>query len=343
MNVEFNTFKFLEIEKKELFHSKFIVSLLKKEDDYFRMFLKEIGCDYFFKDIKYGEYEIKLEKGLTDNEKYGRADIWISSHKADGNKNKRIIIENKMHTGDQEYQLYRYRKYLDNNNRDGLLYYLTLEGKTASAHSSGFDEKDNNKTLCSNNPQKGYSILSYQKHIIPWLEKILMFNKDENINDLINQYMVVIDELTEVQKWIENDISVESIEGTKSIEYRIELELHFWVQLEIKIINELFNSSENYYFDKRNKFSHNKIKEFYDNKISENRKDYGLVFNNIRIEKNNEQLRLSKGHFTNTGQNPTWIEQISKEININLNQLRNKTDAEEKLNHIFKEIENLWL
>ena len=92
-----------------------------------------------------------------------------------------IAIENKIWAGEQPDQLNRYASYLHRRHgKAGRLLYLTLDGKQAASH-GGAD----------------YLRISYQKHILTWLEKCLQASYHIiPINQVLLQYREVVRGIT---------------------------------------------------------------------------------------------------------------------------------------------------
>lgn len=92
-----------------------------------------------------------------------------------------IAIENKIWAGEQADQLKRYASYLQRRHGPGgRLLYLTLDGKKAASH-GGAD----------------YLRISYQEHILTWLEKCLQASyRFIPINQVLLQYREVVRGLT---------------------------------------------------------------------------------------------------------------------------------------------------
>jgi hypothetical protein len=309
--------KVLKIKQNEAKSSKFIVSLLKQDKKYYEKFLEIIGCkDY----IEHNPNTIRTEKWLKDkNQTYGRADIWIGQK--EGEKPlRRIIIENKLYAKDQNKQLTKYRKYLDKD-REGLLYYLTLEGKPATSRSTN----DKNVVLRQIDAKAGYKILSYHEHIIPWLEMIkgdldvqntpelkkIFNNKKIKLSRMVNENMRITEFKT---KYKDKDLD-------KNVnEFRSLLELHFWNTLVEKIETEQ-NSVE---IDNRRFYSMDKIRKHQEDKV---KTAYGFIIGGYRVRTFGKKLKIGKGHFD--AQNK-WKFEKEKELNINLFFIENKFEAEKK-------------
>jgi len=92
-----------------------------------------------------------------------------------------IAIENKIWAGEQPDQLKRYACYLQRcHGKAGRLLYLTLDGKRAASHGVA-----------------NYLRISYQEHILSWLEKCLQATyRFIPINQVLLQYREVVRGLT---------------------------------------------------------------------------------------------------------------------------------------------------
>lgn len=176
--------------EKELLHSYFISRLLDSQtslennNQFLKLFLETLQEEYKelepylsgFSDVA---VQVETEKYIgpvsKDYESGGRIDLFIKSGK------KQLVIENKViHAGDQPKQLYRYNKACP----DAEIIYLTMNGKDATRDSLW------------NLPKKYYPI-SYQKHILRWLEKCLAVSKESSfISTAIRQYILLIKDLT---------------------------------------------------------------------------------------------------------------------------------------------------
>ena len=176
--------------EKELLHSYFISRLLdsqtnlRKDNVFLKLFLETVQEEYkdlepYFSGFDQGAVRVETEKYIgpvsKDYESGGRIDIFIESGK------KQLVIENKViYAGDQPKQLYRYNKAYP----DAEIIYLTMNGKDAT--------KDSLWSL-----SKKYYPMSYQKHILKWLEKCLAVSKESSfISMAIKQYILLIKDLT---------------------------------------------------------------------------------------------------------------------------------------------------
>jgi hypothetical protein len=156
--------------------------------------LKNVFLDAFIRIFEIKGLPESTEVACVDVEKYfgpkledcskgGRIDIVISF-----GKKYNIFIENKIYAPDQECQLVRYH----NNDRLALLLYLTLDGRAATDWSA-----NNLATGQMLEPSKDYFPVSYERHVLLWLEEC----KKESVNfplvrETITQYINLIKILT---------------------------------------------------------------------------------------------------------------------------------------------------
>jgi hypothetical protein len=179
---KFNIFNILKITSDEISHSRIISSLLNprgthgKRDVFLKYFLNITGIESFVSENAVVETEKFIGYKTKENDSGGRIDIIITNE-----KNYQIIIENKIYAGDQYNQLLRYSEY----NPNAHLLYLTLFGNEASEYSVG-----------KMNDIK-YSQISYNNHIIEWLELCKKEAIDNPIlRETLTQYIILIKQLT---------------------------------------------------------------------------------------------------------------------------------------------------
>ena len=128
--------------------------------------------------------ELKDQKCLlVANEHYtgglGNIDIYIEFESAV------LVVENKIWAEDQDKQLERYAEYSKGKRgKEVYIFYLTLDGHLPSKNSIGNLNEDD------------YRLISYQKHILEWLERSLQETYAfMNINQALQQYESVINRL----------------------------------------------------------------------------------------------------------------------------------------------------
>jgi hypothetical protein len=106
---------------------------------------------------------------------FGRIDILLERRKFG------IAIENKIYHGEGEEQLTRYASYLEERHGDGLVIFLTLDGRQSMTHKGRIP----------------YIRISYADQILAWLDKCLRETYDIiPINQVLQQYRAVVLQLT---------------------------------------------------------------------------------------------------------------------------------------------------
>lgn len=196
----FNLFTtLLKISDETRLHSRFIHFLLNPNahHDCGDLFLQA-----FAETIK--EYPNQPEFGIVNSAfQYGRTeqpthkgrriDIYLVFR--DG----KIAIENKIWAHEQEDQIKDYSEYIKSDEATNLLFYLTL-----------FGDEANTSENCV------YFKISYQTHILAWLEKCLSRSYEHvNINQALQQYRDVVLELTGRSKNMEQIKEIKKLIRTK--------------------------------------------------------------------------------------------------------------------------------
>lgn len=185
----FNIYNILNLKTKEVrTHSAFIAELLNPKGTHFlgTLFLdafitllpKEVFQD--FSDIKTITTEVEFFIGpINPTAKTGgRIDILLKD-----SFNNTICIENKIDAGDQDDQIERYFNY---NKAKNKVVYLTRYGEEPDVTSKG--------SLISDSD---FYCISYQNHIINWLEKCQSIASDHPIlRESIKQYKILIQQIT---------------------------------------------------------------------------------------------------------------------------------------------------
>ena len=173
----FNAFMSFGIGADETKHSRFIGMLLnpkgshKQGETFLKLFKEQI--------VELEKFE--LRNSLVDCEKLTfdnrRIDIGIE------NDNQMLIIENKFKAQDQPRQLIDYHIYgktKKNGEKNIFMIYLTRYGSQPTKESLG--ELDNKNVIC----------ISYEKHILQWLEACIdSINASDNISLKISLEMYV--------------------------------------------------------------------------------------------------------------------------------------------------------
>ncbi|TVZ46154.1 PD-(D/E)XK nuclease family protein [Olleya sp. Hel_I_94] len=227
---DFNVFSILGMETNETkTHSAMIVALLDPKGNHYyketflKLFLQEISYkDYVEKELNgvWVKPEHHLGKISKDYKSGGFIDILITFPSG-----KAIAIENKINAGDQPKQMYRYSLF-----KGGAcsLYYLNKTGKQPT--------KSSLYTLTD----RDYEVISYNKHILSWLEQCLLVVKPGSIvENAIKQYQILIKKLTNsMDKHLENNLNELIINNLKEAKY-----IHSHYQKAVDSIREKFRRS----------------------------------------------------------------------------------------------------
>ncbi len=179
----FNIFQILGIGHLEVkTHSPILGELLNPKGHhgqgaaFLRLFLSKFKITDFDAKSEMATIELEYYVGLVTEKSGGRIDIVVK----DG-KGSTIEIENKIYAKDQENQMARY----SNSNPKAHLFYLTLDGRKPSNHSSA--------TLIDIK----YKCISYAEDILAWLNEC---RKEAAclpvVRETISQYIHLIKELT---------------------------------------------------------------------------------------------------------------------------------------------------
>lgn len=191
----FNIFSILKVDSNEVrTHSAFIRELLNPKGShgfkgiFLNLFLNEIKESLFTRieknhisenfdlDCNISKVIIEENIGQLNEEKTigGRIDLVIKEGK------KTIVIENKIYAYEQTNQLIRYKNAYPN----APILYLTLFGEDATSQGKLVRDKD-------------YFLISYESHILNWLEKCIdVVENDNMLRLIISQYLFLIKKLT---------------------------------------------------------------------------------------------------------------------------------------------------
>ncbi len=185
----FNMFEILGVSRNEVrLHSAFIADLLNPKskhglgDACLKCFLDENNIDI---EIATETVNVSVEYYIgpvsKDGNRGGRIDILIEDL-----HNHVIVIENKIDAEDQPSQLLRYHNFIQDNQKNGILIYLTKDGHEASEISTkGYDIE--------------YKCLSYRTNILKWLEKCLSFSGSfPLVQNTIKQYIVNLKDILDI-------------------------------------------------------------------------------------------------------------------------------------------------
>ena len=178
----FNIFRICGVNHYENTHSAIIAEFLNPngthglKSQFLECFIDILENDFLVKDFSYENAKVYTEYSTPK----GRIDILIE----DEQRQKAIIIENKIYADDQWEQLKRYNEYAESKYQKGKyqILYLTLGGCKASEQSGG---------------EVLYSTISYKETIINWLEKcVAIASRFPIVRETIIQYINHLKELT---------------------------------------------------------------------------------------------------------------------------------------------------
>lgn len=180
----FNLFSVLNLERKEIrTHSAFIKELLDPQGSHLKgtvfleLFLKEINATELDLSSTVALAEFPIGNINDEDKTGGRIDILLQD--ASGNH---VCIENKIDAVDGNNQIERYVNYKFQKN---TVYYLTLFGDEPAAYSRGaLDVK------------KHFHVISYNHHILRWLEVCLKVTMSPFLAVPIQQYLILVRKLT---------------------------------------------------------------------------------------------------------------------------------------------------
>lgn len=198
---KFNVFSILKLENNEVrTHSALLGELLNPKGSHG---MKTTFLELFLKEIFENEsclipestsigIEEHIGKINSDYTEGGRIDLILKDK-----RNNVILIENKIYAGEQKNQLIRYKNAYPN----AKILFLTLFGND-SFNSEGL------------NAEADYKLISYENHIINWLQKCLDISDSFPIlKHTIQQYIILLKKLT--NQTINNEMKREIIEVIK--------------------------------------------------------------------------------------------------------------------------------
>jgi len=195
MGERFNLFSLLRIEKAETQHSRIIAEFLNPKGSHGQ------GAIYLKAFLETFNLKVEgFENAIVQTEKYlgkindlagGRIDILID------NIEPKIIIENKIEHTDEPAQLKRYNSYY----LDGIILYLTLDGKKPAAQSyEGLERLP--KQIGNWKPEEGNAKefifqISYKTELLEWLVACKNLSSSfPLIREFIEHYIITIKKLT---------------------------------------------------------------------------------------------------------------------------------------------------
>ncbi len=183
---DFNVFRLCTVDHYEALHSRIIAEFLNprgahgKNDLFLRLFF---GVPKVAEFLTRNGFPAPNDFGCLDSAMVG-VEEWFSDGRCDITIHWRgwcIIIENKIYAADQSGQLKRYEQAVYRTGEKPLLFYLTLDGHSASIDSA--DEID-------------YCRISYRDDIAQWLEECAQKTQDcPYVHEPLKQYIKLVKEL----------------------------------------------------------------------------------------------------------------------------------------------------
>jgi hypothetical protein len=327
----FNIFSVMRMESNEVkTHSAIIGELLNpkgshgQKDIFLKLFIQVCKKNDVFLNISTNDAVTKIEEsvGKVNNEgtEGGRIDILVHD-----NKKQAFVIENKIYAPEQNNQIVRYNKAFP----DAPIFYLTLKGD-APTSADGLIEN------------KHYFIISYEKHILIWLEECLKEAvKFPMLREVINQYINLIKKLT--HQTINNDLKMEIIDLIKNNfaeaqqiknnydNAKLEVVEDFWTKLEEKLKenlkewqiekNEDNTLGKNYKYLLINQESNADASFYFRYQIKEGNLDIGIISdpNHLKIMSGNDifkEVKKIEATFNYSGLKSGQLSIIGQPFNI---------------------------
>lgn len=346
----FNIYNILGLKTNEVrTHSAFIAELLKPNGThlmgnlFLKAFLKLLPEEILnHLNTDFTTVYVEFYIGIVDivNKKGGRIDILIKD-----SNGKTISIENKIDAGLQDAQIERYCNY---NKANNIVLYLTKFGDIPTP----FDE--------DNFEDKKLYIISYQNHIIKWLENCQTIASDQPIlRESIKQYKILIQEITntlgdkqdkELEKIVVENLNEASLIASKYNQVIIEIKEDF----RKKIITFLEPQISEFTIKSQGSINSSYASIWFNNPIVDNRETWigiesfsglghlnGALFIGILDKKG--VLGLSSENYNRL--NKMWVHHEvlmfnNVPINISDKDFLQKLYSAEKLEYIAKEVSN---
>lgn len=171
-----NIFSILNIVNNELMYCRVLKYLITTN---WNSFKEKILCKNISEErwdncnLKRAELEYECDSPCEAYPKKGRIDVLLET-----DKKQVIVIETKVYADDQEHQLFRYKKEMENHFKEYKYYilYLTLDGHKPTENSLMCEKHNqtcNINARCSRVSEKEYICISFRKNISEWLDSII--------------------------------------------------------------------------------------------------------------------------------------------------------------------------
>ena len=169
-------------------HSRMIASFLDPSGEHYQ---SALFLDNFLEVLSVENFNINSKKCAVYRE-YKNIDLYITD------ENKHIIIENKIYAGDQEKQIERYVKIIEEENKDLeindiLVVYLSLDRIEPSSYSLGNLSIVNSIVKRDTEDVALFKSIHYSNEILQWLERCQYEVQNiTNLNEVFRQYTDVV-------------------------------------------------------------------------------------------------------------------------------------------------------
>ena len=167
-----NVLSVLSIIGKEVMYCRILLHLLKNNWRSFEEFVLKKCCDG--EELNIAEAEYLCSQPCEHYEKEGRIDIFLKT------QNHVVAIEVKVNAEDQEHQLIRYQKELQNVYKGNSfhIFYLTLNGSAPSDNSIKCNKECPECKKCE---AKNVKLISFNVEICNWLKELVSEYENHSI------------------------------------------------------------------------------------------------------------------------------------------------------------------
>lgn len=190
-----NIFSVLEVVRKEVPYCRVLLYLIKNNWNSFKEKVLDGCCGN--EELTWFELEHRCDSPCEYYNKEGRIDILLKT------ENHIVVIEVKINADDQEHQLLRYKKEIENEYKEAKktpnihIIYLTVDGRDAFENSLQCKKC---KMHCSIDA-KDYKRISFNQTIYNWLADLI---SDYDENSIAKQFLEVLElEKVNNEKYLE--------------------------------------------------------------------------------------------------------------------------------------------
>lgn len=179
-----NIFSVLEVVRKEVPYCRVLLYLIKNNWKSFEEKVLDRCCKN--EELTWFELEHRCDSPCEYYNKAGRIDILLKT------ENHIVVIEVKINADDQEHQLLRYKKEIENEykeieNKPNIhIIYLTVDGRDAFENSLQCDKCEMHCSIDS----KDYKRISFNQTIYDWLADLI---SEYDENSIAKQFLEVLE------------------------------------------------------------------------------------------------------------------------------------------------------